>query len=50
MLDAIGMLWIVREKDKWTEYFAAAETYAREFGHLCVPDAYVAPDGVRNSR
>ncbi len=47
MLDAIGMLWTVREKDRWPEYYAAAEAYAREFGHLCVPDAYVTPDGVK---
>ena len=47
MLDAIGMLWTVREKDRWPEYYAAAEAYAREFGHLCVPDAYVTQDGVK---
>ena len=47
MLDAIGMEWIVRERDRWTEYYAAAEAYAREFGHLCVPAAYVTPDGVK---
>lgn len=47
MLNEIGMLWIVREKDRWPEYFAAAEAYFREFGHLCVPNAYVAPGGVK---
>ena len=47
MLDEIGMLWTVREKDRWPEYFAAAEAYAHEFGHLCVPDAYITPDGVK---
>lgn len=46
-LDGIGMLWTVREQDRWPEYFAAAEAYAREFGRLCVPDAYVTPDGVK---
>ena len=46
-LDEIGMLWTVREKDRWPEYYKAAEAYAREFGHLCVPDAYVTPDGVK---
>jgi len=46
-LDAIGMLWTVREKDRWIEYYMAAETYSRQFGHLCVPDAYVTPDGVK---
>lgn len=39
MLDEIGMLWTVRKQDRWPEYYAAAEAYAREFGHLCVPDA-----------
>ena len=46
-LEEIGMLWTVREQDRWPEYFAAAEAYAREFGRLCVPDAYVTPDGVK---
>lgn len=47
MLDEIGMLWTVREQDRWPEYFAAAESYAKENGHLCVPSAYVSSDGVR---
>lgn len=47
MLNEIGMLWTVREKDRWPEYFAAAESYAREYGHLCVPDAYVDKSGVK---
>lgn len=47
MLDAIGMEWIVRKRDRWTEYYAAAEAYARKFGHLCVPDTYVALDGIK---
>ena len=46
-LDAIGMRWTVRERDRWPEYFAAAETYAREFGNLCVPYEYVTSDGVK---
>lgn len=46
-LDEIGMCWTVREQDRWPEYFAAAEAYAREFGNLCVPYAYVTPDGMR---
>lgn len=46
-LDAIGMCWTGREQDRWPEYFAAAEAYAREFGHLCVPYAYVTSDGVK---
>ena len=46
-LDEIGMLWTVREKDRWLEYYKAAEAYAREFGDLCVPDTYVTPDGVK---
>ena len=46
-LNAIGMCWTIREHDRWPEYFAAAETYAREFGHLCVPKAYVTPDGLK---
>lgn len=47
MLNEIGMLWSVREQDRWQEYFSAAESYAQEFGHLCVPNAYVSPDGVK---
>ena len=47
MLDEIGMLWTVREQDRWAEYFAAAESYAKENSHLCVPNAYVSPDGVK---
>ncbi len=47
LLDEIGMLWSVREQDRWPEYFAAAKAYAQEYGHLCVPNAYVAPDGVK---
>lgn len=47
LLNEIGMLWTVREQDRWPEYFAAAEAYAREFGHLCVPNAYVSPNGVK---
>ncbi len=47
MLDEIGMLWTVREQDRWPEYFAAAESYAKKNGHLCVPNAYVSPDGVK---
>ena len=49
-LDEIGMCWTVREKDRWPEYFAAAETYAREFGNLCVPYTYVTQDGVKLGR
>ena len=47
LLDSIGMLWTVREQDRWTEYYGAAQAYAREFGHLCVPALYVSPDGVK---
>lgn len=47
MLDAIGMEWIVRERDRWTEYYAAAEAYAHEYGYLYVPVAYVTPDGIK---
>ena len=46
-LNEIGMCWTVREQDRWQEYFAAAEAYAREFGHLCVPKAYVTSNGVK---
>ena len=46
-LDEIGMCWTVREQDRWPEYFSAAEAYVREFGHLCVPKAYVTPDGLK---
>lgn len=35
-LGGIRMCWTVREQDRWPEYFAAAETHAAEFGHLCV--------------
>lgn len=47
MLNRIGMLWTVREQDRWPEYFSAAEAYVQEFGHLCVPNAYVTLDGVK---
>lgn len=47
LLDEIGMLWTVREQDRWTEYFAAAESYVKKFGHLCVPNAYVDENGVK---
>ena len=46
-LDAIGMRWTVRELDRWPEYFAAADAYAREYGNLCVPYEYVTLDGVK---
>ena len=46
-LDEIGMCWTVREKDRWSEYFAAAEDYARKFGSLAVPCAYTTSDGVK---
>ena len=46
-LDAIGMCWTVREKERWLEYFAAAEDYAKRFGHLNVPCSYTTSDGVR---
>ena len=46
LLDSIGMLWTVREQDRWTEYYEAAKAYAREYGHLCVPALYVARGGM----
>lgn len=46
-LDEIGMLWSVREQDRWREYYGAAQAYARTHGHLCVPAAYVSPEGVK---
>ena len=47
LLDSIGMLWTVREQDRWTTYYGAAKAYSQEFGHLCVPALYVSPDGVK---
>ena len=46
-LNAIGMCWTVRKHDRWSEYFAAAADYARIYGHLNVPSAYITPDGVK---
>lgn len=46
-LNAIGMRWAVREWDRWPEYFASAEAYAREYGNLHVPYEYVTSDGVK---
>ena len=46
-LDAIGMCWTIRERDRWPEYFAAAEDYAKTYGHLSVPCTYSTPAGVK---
>ena len=45
-LNAIGMCWTVREKERWPEYFAAAD-YAKRFDHLNVPCSYTTSDGVK---
>ena len=45
-LEKIGMVWDVPDY-LWEENFAAAMGYYREHGNLDIPNAYVAPNGLR---
>ncbi|MGN1367924.1 MAG: Helicase associated domain protein, partial [Aristaeellaceae bacterium] len=45
-LEAIGMTWNTHET-RWDMYFAAAERYYREHGHLLVPRSYQTQDGLK---
>lgn len=45
-LDALGMTWTVHGQ-AWEQGFAAASAYAREHGHLDVPQAHATSGGYR---
>ena len=45
MLESIGMVWIVKQRNSWDKMFAIAKKYSRIHGNLNVPTNYVTANG-----